>query len=187
MNIDASVSLTDLITAIAAAGGLIVAILGLSTWRKQLHGTYEYDLARRLMLEVYQLRDALRSTRNPFLSASEADEDDTEDTWEVSTYSKRWESVREVINQFKITSLEAEVVWDDATKQLNKNMDRLIRELYGALNAFARMKKNKSFAEDFYKNYDDIIYDKGDSDRYNTSLNEVVKGYENALKPHLKK
>lgn len=187
MYIEPVISLTDLITTIAAIGGLIVAAIGLSTWKKQLRGTAEYELAKRLMLEVYQLRDALRSVRNPFLSTAEGNEDDTEDTWEITAYSKRWESVREVLTRFQVTSLEAEVVWDDATKQPSKEMHKLIRELNATLSAFVRQKKNKSLSNDFYKNHDDTLYDKGDDDKYNTTLNEAVKNYETVLKPHLKK
>lgn len=138
------------------------------------------------MLEVYQLRDALRSVRNPFLSSSEGNEDDTEETWEITAYGKRWELVREVLVRFQVTSLEAEVVWDGATKQPSKDINKLIRELNITLNAFVRQKNNKSYREDFYKNHDDTLYDKGDDDKYNTALNEVVKKYEKVLKPYLK-
>lgn len=187
MSIESTVSLTDIITAIAAVGGLIIASIGLGTWKKQLRGTAEYELAKRLMLEVYQLRDALRSVRNPFLSVAEGNEEDTEDTWEITAYGKRWELVREVLTRFQVTSLEAEVVWDDITKQPNTEMHKLIREMNATLSAFVRQKNNKSFSEDFYKMHDDTLYDKGDDDKYNNALNKAVKNYEAVLKPHLKK
>lgn len=187
MCIESAINLPDLLTAMAAIGGLIVAIIGLSTWKKQLRGTDQYELAKRLMLEVYQLRDALRSVRNPFLSVAEGDKDDTEDTWEITAYGKRWELVREVMTRFQVTSLEAEVVWDDATKEASNEMHKLIRELNITLSAFVRQKKNKSYADDFYKNHEDTLYDKGDDDKYNTALNKAIKHYENILKPHLKK
>lgn len=182
-----SVSLTDIITTMAAVGGLIVASIGLSTWKKQIRGVSEYELAKRLMLEVYQLRDALKSTRNPFLSTAEGNKDDTEDTWQITAYKKRWDVVREVLTRFRVTSLEAEVVWDDATKKQRKEMDDAIRELYNAVEMYIRQKNDEAFAEDFYRMYDDIIYDKGDNDKYNTALNKAVKGYETILKPHLEK
>jgi len=187
MSIEPTVSLADIITAIAAFGGLIIAAIGLSVWKRQLRGTAEYELAKRLMLEVYQLRDALRSVRNPFISASEGNEDDTEDTWEITAYGKRWELVREVLTRFQVTSLEAEVVWDDITKQPSAEIHKPIRQMNATLSAFVRQKKNKSFSEHFYKTYDDTLYDKGDDDKYNTALNKAVKNYEAILKPHLKK
>ena len=187
MCINYSISETDIITAAAAVGGLIVAAIGLSTWKKQIRGVSEYELAKRLMLEVYQLRDALRSTRNPFLSIAEGDKDDTEDTWQITAYKKRWAVVSEVLTRFNVTSLEAEVVWDDAIKKQSKEMDSVIRELYNAVEMYIRQKNDEALAEDFYRMYDDIIYDKGDNDKYNTTLNKAVKGYETILKPHLKK
>lgn len=187
MCINYSISVTDIITAAAAVGGLIIAAIGLSTWKKQIRGVSEYELAKRLMLEVYQLRDALRSTRNPFLSIAEGDKDDTEDTWQITAYKKRWAVVSEVLTRFNVTSLEAEVVWDDAIKKQSKEMDSVIRELYNAVEMYIRQKNDEALAEDFYRMYDDIIYDKGDNDKYNTTLNKAVKGYETILKPHLKK
>jgi len=39
----------DLVVTLAAAGGLIVALLGLRTWKRQLKGKTEWDLARRYL------------------------------------------------------------------------------------------------------------------------------------------
>jgi hypothetical protein len=61
----------DLLVAAAAVGGLIVASLGLKTWRKQLKGNTQYELSRRVLRAVFKTRDAMRQVRNPFISAAE--------------------------------------------------------------------------------------------------------------------
>ena len=45
--------------------GIYVAIRGLNTWNRQLRGTSEYDLARRVLRCVYRHRDALISVSVP--------------------------------------------------------------------------------------------------------------------------
>lgn len=180
-------NLTDYITALAAIIGVIFAGIGLTTWKKQLRGTSEYELAKKLMLQVYQLRNALQSTRHPFLSASEGNKDDTEETWEITAYSKRWESVQKVISDFDVTSLEAEVVWDDKTKQTKKDLLKLTHDLNFAIYMFVRQKRDKSFADDFHRTYEDTIYWTSDDDQYSKDLNKVVKEYETILKPFLKR
>ena len=57
----------DLILSGAAITGAVVAIKGLSTWRRQLQGQSEYDLSRRILVSLFQYRDALNSVRNPFM------------------------------------------------------------------------------------------------------------------------
>jgi hypothetical protein len=187
MSIENSANVTDYITAISAVIGIGIAGIGLSAWKKQLRGTSEYELAKKLMLEVYRLRDALQATRNPFLSISESDKDDTKDTWEITAYNKRWDNVREILTDFYVTSLEAEVVWDHNTKQAKKSLLNLVRDLNFALEMFVMHKNNKAFTKDFQKNYRDTINHTSEYDKYSKSLNEAVKAYEKILKPYLKK
>jgi hypothetical protein len=183
----AATSFTDLITDCAAVVGVIFAGIGLNTWKKQIRGSFEYELARKLMLQVYKLRDALKATRNPFLSISEGDKDDTEDTWQITAYRKRWDVVRDILAEFYVTSLEAEVIWPDNTKESKKELLGLVHDLNFALEMFIRQQKDKAFAEDFRRDYEDTIYDKGEDDSYNQRLDKVVKKYESILKQHLQK
>jgi hypothetical protein len=61
----------DIFTVLASITAGIVAIIGLQTWKKQLKGKTEYELAQRLLMAVYKIRDAIYYVRNPFMSAGE--------------------------------------------------------------------------------------------------------------------
>jgi hypothetical protein len=50
----------DLATIFAAVAAGIIAIMGYNAWKKQLRGKAEYELARRLLRNVYRVRDAIR-------------------------------------------------------------------------------------------------------------------------------
>ncbi len=47
-----------------------VGLKGLSTWRSQVHGQTEYDLAKRILRATYKAREAIHGVRNPFLQCS---------------------------------------------------------------------------------------------------------------------
>lgn len=61
----------DIVTILVALVGGGVAIYGLISWKRQLKGKTEYELARRVLRAVYRLRDAIRGIRNPLQSTGE--------------------------------------------------------------------------------------------------------------------
>jgi hypothetical protein len=52
-------ALSDAITATAAASAAVIAFRGVSTWRDELHGRTQYDLARRIL--VASMRSGMAS------------------------------------------------------------------------------------------------------------------------------
>ncbi len=52
-------AVANFVTAIAALGALAVAVVGLSTWKKQLRGNAEWETARRLLRAAYEVKGAL--------------------------------------------------------------------------------------------------------------------------------
>ena len=61
----------DKLTIVCAVIASYVALMGLSTWRRQLRGNTQYDLARRLLLSAYKLRDAVEGVRIPGIHSME--------------------------------------------------------------------------------------------------------------------
>lgn len=138
----------DAVQAIFAAVGTIVAILGLRTWRKQIAGKAEYELATRLLRAIYTVRDRVNSLRAPFISAGEmytAAKTKTEDGDELSqlpeqhdklaelAYQVRWEHVQEAISDLAVQELEAEVLWENRVKSKLKPFYDCLTELRNAL------------------------------------------------------
>jgi hypothetical protein len=71
MSIDIESFQNGILTAVAI-GGVLIAWSGLSTWKKQLHGVHEFDLARRILLSVYKIEDGVKNVRSPFLGINES-------------------------------------------------------------------------------------------------------------------
>ena len=56
----------DFVTIISLLIGTIIAWVGLSTWRKQLRVGGDYELAKRVLAQVYKVRDAIEDIRGEF-------------------------------------------------------------------------------------------------------------------------
>jgi hypothetical protein len=56
----------DLVLVVTAVIASYVALKGLSTWRRQLRGQSEYELAGRFLKSLFLFRDSLKNVRNPF-------------------------------------------------------------------------------------------------------------------------
>jgi hypothetical protein len=95
-----------------------VAAFGLRSWRRELRGRTEYDLARRLLLAAYKVRDNIDHVRSPFIATAEF-EGPTEVSGEPNdpsdryshVYRKRWERFVDALREFQTVAVEAEVFW----------------------------------------------------------------------------
>src|SRR5689334_8252445 len=61
----------DILTCCAALFAAGIAFLGLRTWRAQLKGKTEFELAQRLLQSVYKVRQAIAVVRHPWMSVAE--------------------------------------------------------------------------------------------------------------------
>jgi hypothetical protein len=131
-------SLKDLLLVIPAWTGAIVAVLGLSAWRRQLHGREGYDLARRLLRATYRYRDAIHWARSPFSFASVATPSTvgaSPSAREQATalWQQRWEPIDTARRELLVELLEAEVLWGFAHRNQYQALFERESDLYGAV------------------------------------------------------
>lgn len=117
--------LKDILVGIAAGTTALAAVIGLrSCWSRELKGKAEFEGARNLARATYKLRDALRHCRSPFYSGDEFPEetvwDRQDEQGEASkrayVYENRFDPVRNAIQEFDSSVLEAEALWDQRLK-----------------------------------------------------------------------
>ncbi|MBQ0744620.1 MAG: hypothetical protein KBT85_15115, partial [Pseudomonas sp.] len=60
----------DVVSIVGTIGALTIGGLGLFTWRRQLRGTSEYEVAKKAILKTYEVQQALQTVRNPMLYLS---------------------------------------------------------------------------------------------------------------------
>lgn len=185
-----------------AVTGVIVAILGLRTWRRQLRGRTEYELARRLLRAVYTVRDELAYVRGPFVSAGEiaaaveeagldADELEFGDARAIDAVrARRWKGLAKAMSNLQLEALEAEVLWGDAVVEQVGLLRQCVHQLQGAVNEYAEFARrpapNDRAERERQVEIRRVIHGSGsESDEFWTSVTEAVGSIERFLHPHL--
>ena len=130
----------DVIVSVAAITGAAVAVLGLGTWRRQLRGHSEYDLARRILVSLFRYRDAIHAVRHPVMWAHEIPEAPADQAKQMSrdqkrfygtsqAYQARWNKVNDERTTLYADLLHAEALWGKELTDLFQTLFKLQHEL----------------------------------------------------------
>jgi hypothetical protein len=186
----------------------VIAIIGLQTWKKQLKGKTEYELARRLLRAVYETRDAIKLIRNPFASASEIsaavseagiDLDPKDPEFYVQSqsalYQRRWKKIEEAMADLDLEAFEAEVIWGNEVKDVLMPLRQQVGELHSFVELYLRNLNQPSRRlpnENMLEKIDKAIYDFHDltdteSDNpFTAKTSKVISKIEDYLRPRIK-
>jgi hypothetical protein len=59
----------NIVAVVAPLIAVYIAWRGLSTWNRQLRGTRDSDLSRRILVALYKVETMIRQIRSPFVSS----------------------------------------------------------------------------------------------------------------------
>ncbi len=196
----------DIITAIAALTGIIIAILGLWTWKRQLRIKTEYELARRLLRAVYMVRESIRSVRSPGMGSGEIERSIREASitaepsdsdygikTEEAVYRSRWKSLQGALTDMDVELLEAEVTWGSRMQEVVKPLRDCVATLYiniqQHLNRLSPRLGNDERSKAEKMENRRVIYilsNDPKEDSFTAEVYSAVERVENFVKPHLK-
>lgn len=195
-------SVATSMAALVAAG---VAFVGLRTWREQLTGRTEYELARRLFRRVLEVRDAIAAARHPFMSAAELSEAVKRAGIEAKpedamasrlAYGERWNRVSNALSDMQVDLLEAEVLWGDAIQSAASELHGCAATLYGAIRAYLReIERDGPFRDaaaeqraiDHFDRSSEIVFlGAAGSDAFADRVQGAVQQFEGLLRPKLR-
>jgi len=192
----------DLIIAGSALVAAFVAMKGLGSWKLQQRAKIEYDLARRILINTYKLRDAIGYVRAPFIAAGEMDSP-PEDSEQASTaanvkhyqlasaYRKRFAFVDEARSTLMGDLLEAEVLWGKPVREAYEQLFRLASMLAVTIQLYLDEVKAgySDLTGDERKEQRDIIYETGDhsKDSFSEKLRIACDEIEAQIRPALKR
>jgi hypothetical protein len=177
----------DAVSIFAPIVGLIIAGFGLKTWKRQLRGKSEYEIAKNLLKSTYKYREAINSVRHPFMDIAEMPEppkDSPQSNEEkkrfygiAKAYENRWNKVVEVRIEIGTELLEAEVLWGNDIKERYKDLFNLEKKLF--INLKHYLNNINPDASIKLSCDEDIIYSKsiGDEnagDEYTNKLNKFI-------------
>lgn len=194
----------DLILSGAAIAGAVIAIKGLSTWKRQLKGQSEYELSRRLLVTLFKYRDAIAGVRHPAMWGYEMPNPPEDELKNMSreqirfygtskAYQARWDKVQTERTSLYADLLESEAIWGDELKKLFKTLFNLEHELFTSVRHYVELinPETEEASKEAIRNIDrkrrDIMYDdlSEEGDDYRKDFQRGVEEIEKYLKPKL--
>lgn len=186
----------DVLTAVFTLAGLIIAGLGLATWKKQIKGSKEFEAAHNLHFAMLKLREAIKHVRNPAIWPSENQravkyikernpektEEDLKKNEHAYVYEMRWQKITDAYTEAESFLLTAEALWGHDIVDLTKPLNKKVREL--------NINLNQNFGPDEMRTKDlmaihDVIYDKSSETEQDAFSAEVSKSID-AIADYLK-
>ena len=190
--------LPDLLTALAALLASGAAVVGLWTWRRQLRGTVEYDVARKTLRGALAVRDAITNARRPVMSGHEwtnrPGRDPSlltvgPDDWAYAMQN-RWNLVANAVSEIEADSLHAEVLWGDEVADPLRSLRDLASRLYAgiAFNVHLREHPDDSEVEIRHANRALVFAVGGrEGDVFQEEIDTCLQSLRSVLRKHIRR
>lgn len=168
----------DLVIGAAALWAAYVAYCGLHTWRKQLAGGTEYELARRVLKAAITVREAINRIRADF-------------TVDAEGSRQQWSGVAAAWSQLRAEALEAEVVWGKDIHSQIEPLRKLMAKLRSALHRMVRAASdNRAMLDEAaMEALDAVVYDRSTPEQVDDFTRELDAAMDQLiafLTPHIR-
>ncbi len=162
----------NVLVGLSTGAGAIIAGLGLQAWRYELRGRTDFELARRVMLCVYQLRNEFHCARDEFSPR-------VHDTHAVRLNEKACELDNAL--------LEAKILWGNTLNPPKQKIKECLSSWRVALREYRRKadaSPNSSDQGDHVSRTDATL--NGDvDDAFGQRIEEAIRDFEAATQRHL--
>lgn len=183
----------DFAVKLVPLAGLVIAWLGLTTWRRQIKGTDKYKVASELLLEVYKVREGIGVVRSALVQFRPTDDKKVSKEMNefygyVETMERRWKEVTEPVVQLSLLSLKAEVHLSKDIKNEVDELMKLVRELQVTYEQYLDVRRpNSGFTEpdDFDRDARKVLWAKPTGDDFKARLLASIKKIENLTRKYL--
>ncbi|MDP3559858.1 MAG: hypothetical protein Q8R79_05895 [Legionellaceae bacterium] len=192
------INIKDVATIITLSIGAYVALQGLHTWKRQLKGSQNYNLAKSMLINLYKYRESIDQFRRPAILGNEYPKFSPEESMNMSlqeksyqekthTYQQRWSNLTQVRPILLESLIESEVLWDEDLRTHFKQLFKLESQLYFAAVNYLEAIKPYSEQGNIEKSDKDLIWDTlSENDPFRVKINEVIYEIEKQIKPYLK-
>ena len=92
-----------LVQTIAGVIIALVALFAINTWRKEIRGKKEFDVAYELLSSIYHFRDAISQIRDPFYAVNEGETRKRFD-WESAKDNEIYDRASVVLKRYRLNS-----------------------------------------------------------------------------------
>jgi hypothetical protein len=207
---DADWSLTkdlfSIVGTVASACGVglafYIGLQGLATWKRQLRGTTDHELARKALIELYKYQEAIVRARSPIMFGPKELEPEEQKglSFTVRSYLRRcryyselFAAIHESRAPIAATLLESQALWSEELGKLFKPLFTLQHEFYLYVEYWLMAsdpREDDDYRQTYFEVIKDkpkIIYDKLDEvgDDFRQAFSKGVSDIEAYLRPKL--
>ncbi|MHA7879225.1 MAG: hypothetical protein ACX931_05525 [Saccharospirillum sp.] len=192
----------DIAVGLSAVFTAFFAFKGISTWRAELKGRSEYQIAKDTLRAVYRVREAFKHVRGPAIYGYEYPEEMTNTQGHLKNefkhagtahvYEKRWKVLHEAFVDLEKCHLEAMVEWgseyQDVIVPLRKCRVDVQLAIQHLLSRYQNPHEPDWMNVDEQKEQQAILYYGGENSKYNTftpKIDDAVTKFEVWLRPHV--
>lgn len=197
-------SISAIITSLAAVATIIIAYFGLQTWKDQLRGKAEYELAKRLLVHIYQLREEISFVRNPWQVGKEFENamkenkiegdriynPDIKERTQEAIYGIRWKELSQPLTILLADKLEAEAVWGSDIVDLMNPIFEKVKQLHAAIGEYLNhLHYSVDGQPDLTLAYYSVMSDSSDKngeDTFSDELTKIIEDIQDYLKSKLR-
>lgn len=201
MSVELITAIKDVCLSMAAIVTATVAIYGLKSWKKELNGKANFEVARGLIRATYKLRDEISYSRNPFTSAHEFPKgyDPLQKTPEKEAeawsyvFTNRWKPIAEAVQEFDTQTLEAEALWGSDIKNKAFELRRCANTLRAAMEEMVsneasgnrHFKSDEEFGKKIKAEVSAGWGRSEDKNELSERIDNSIKQIEKEVRPHL--
>jgi hypothetical protein len=182
---------------------LIMAYAGLNTWARQLHGTGEYEVARRILKCLITIRESVwyvraRGIREGEIRRAvervqaEGRADDRRRVNEI-VHENRWQLVQQPWAELETTLIEAEVLWgqefSDQFDELRQNLQNLSLNVGYYLSGITSPCEREAYSPDHWEHIASVALGSGtreDPDDFQRCLNTVLDHLDSLVRSRMR-
>jgi len=127
-------TIKDVFSIIGIVATVVLGTIGLFTWKRQLRGTSEYELAKKAVFLTYEIDQLVNNVRNPMLYLSKEEvEAGRRIEEELRIYNDRLQELFNKWTELQLVRLEAKVVWSTAAHDCFDDIKDCIGDLKAAI------------------------------------------------------
>ncbi|MGE4284544.1 MAG: hypothetical protein AB7G87_12635 [Clostridia bacterium] len=173
----------------------IIAFLGLRSWKQEMKGRADFEVARQIMRSTYRITRELNASRSPLQTLSfprdkEINPKDANLYAEQELYNKLMHPISEAYIEFESSSLDAQVLWGEEFLELARNLKKCVFDFQLALEE--NLENIKYDGEIFLGNQKlrkenmNIRFNTSEKNPFTIKIDKSVKAIELFIKPKLK-
>jgi hypothetical protein len=178
----------DIILAISALAAAIIAWRGLATWKKELKGKSEYEIAKQVLKSVYKVREAFKIARNPGISYDNP-RSGIQDYENSNHILAVFNSFEETFKTIEERYLDAQIEWGDEFKDTINPLRECRFEFLKNIFLFYDYKKfpeSQNLSKEQLSEIRSIIFSNiGIPDSFEDKINKAIEMFEIKLRPHI--